>query len=202
MKRASTLLTAVTLGLLLTGCQTTSQSVYQDPKQESIVKTTRFQAYDVGKVTDKMIDSMLMSDYPFKPGTRQVVRWAGVKNKTNQHLDTKMITNRIRTQLVRSGRVRLVSDDGENDIRKSIANERKLSRSSAASATTRRQTGLMSASAFKLYGDIQEIASRDSNAKSSAYLVTINLIDVETGELIWADEKEIIKAKTRSTFGS
>lgn len=186
--------------VFLIGCQT-NPSVYRDANAEPTVKTTRLQAYDVKRVTDRMIDALLATDHPFKAGTRTVVRWAGISNKTNQHFDTKRITNRIRTKLINSGRVRIVSDDSESAIRKSISNERGLSQSKAASSNTRRKSGRLSASAFKLYGDIQEISSRDSSGKSRAYLTTINLIDVETGELIWAAEEEILKEKSRSTFG-
>ena len=37
--------------------------------------------------------------------------------------------------------------------------------------------------------------------KDVYYQMTMNLMDVENGELLWADQKEIRKQAKKSTFG-
>ena len=52
-----------------------------------------------------------------------------------------------------------------------------------------------------LTSNLSEIQQEQGRLKDVYYKFTMSLRDLKSGRLIWADEKEIRKQKTRSVFG-
>ena len=52
-----------------------------------------------------------------------------------------------------------------------------------------------------LYGSIADNQSINSAQKSLFFLITLKMINVKTGIIIWQDQKKIRKLQKRSTFG-
>ena len=198
MRFRSTALVIAT-ALVLGACQTT-ESVYRDTNAESEVKTTRWQAHDLQSTAIAMVDSFLND--PYIIGDDQpVIRFTGIKNKTSQHIDTKALSDRIRAYLIRSHRVRVLTDwDADKDQRKKARAEAKYSHSRAVDKATRRSLRKSKAAGYHLFGEVSEIHQTDANATERSYQIIMNLHDIETDELIWSDIKDIQKVKKRSFF--
>ncbi|RMD68873.1 MAG: penicillin-binding protein activator LpoB, partial [Gammaproteobacteria bacterium] len=80
----------VALGLF--GCATT-ETVYREPESGiPAVKTTRFQHTDLQMIASQMITSLLNS--PVIGDKRPIVAFGEVRNKTDQHIDTKLISDK------------------------------------------------------------------------------------------------------------
>ncbi len=190
---------ALSAAITMTGCQTT-QSVYKDPgAAEPAVKTTRWQAQDVQSTALKMVDSLLNDPELFGQG-KPSLRFSGIRNKTSQHIDTKRLSDRIRTHLIKSRKARILSDmHADADRRKDAMAEAKFSKSRYANQAQKKKTNFSSAS-YHLHGEISEIHSTDSRAASRAYQITLNLHDIQTDELLWADIKDIEKVKGKSIW--
>jgi len=184
--------------LTFTGCATT-ESIYKDTNaSESTVKSTRWQAQDVQSTAMAMVDSLLNN--PVIGGDRPIVRFSGIRNKTSQHIDTKRLSDRIRTQLIQSQKVRVLTDmDAEQSQRDYGKMETQLSNTRIADKDSKRKRSYKT-SEYHLFGEITEIHSTDSRASSRAYQITLNLYDYQTDELLWADIKDIEKAKSKSFF--
>ncbi len=185
--------------IALAGCQST-ESVYRDPgSAKPAVKSTRWQAQDVQSTALKMVDSLL-NDPTIIGSDRPIVRFSGVRNKTSQHIDTKRLSDRIRTHLIQSRKVRVLTDlDAEQGQRDYGSAEAKLSRTSAADSRYKRKRKYKT-SEYHLFGELTEIHTTDSSAASRAYQITLNLYDYQSDELLWADIKDIEKVKSKSAW--
>jgi uncharacterized protein (TIGR02722 family) len=191
---AASILTAVAS---LAGCQS-NPTVYRNPNAESAVKTNRWQAQDVQSTALRMVDSLLAD--PVIGDKKPIVRFSGIKNKTTQHIDTKRLSDRIRTYLIRSRKVRVLTDlDSEQDQRDYGGMEARMSRSGIADKSSKRKRKYKT-SEYHLFGEISEIYSTDGSAASRAYQITLNLYDYQTDELLWSDIQDIEKVTSKSFF--
>jgi hypothetical protein len=120
---------------------------------------------------------------------------AEVKNKTSEYIDTRSITDSIRAQLLKSGAVRFAVDtnamQNQTDelIRQNQTGLYKKSKS--------KKIGQMEGADFRVEGNITSIVKSTRDIKDVYYKFSLMLVNVESGVIEWADEKEIRKTSTR-----
>ncbi|MDG2202753.1 MAG: penicillin-binding protein activator LpoB, partial [Burkholderiales bacterium] len=92
---------------VIVGC---SKSVrYGDPKGVETV-TIEFGSTDLQSIAEQMTRSILTSPLVVE-GKRPLITVQDVENLTSEYIDTRGITDSIRTELARSGVVRFVVDE-------------------------------------------------------------------------------------------
>lgn len=182
--------------LLLAGCASQPQVTYQDPTAVETL-TTEFGTTDVQLITDKMVSSLL--ETPVLGTDRPVIWVSPIRNKTSEHIDTKMITDRIRTAMLKSGKVRFTAaSDISNELQQQLEYQNDASIVDPGTAAKRaKQVGAK----FMIYGEIGSIVKRTDTASLVDYQVTLNLTNVETGLIEWADDKSIRKGTARRAVG-
>ena len=52
-----------------------------------------------------------------------------------------------------------------------------------------------------LYGNLASIVKDNGKVKDVFYQLTMNLMDLKSGELVWADQQEIRKQSKKKTLG-
>ena len=115
--------------------------------------TVDFGSTDLQMIAAKMVESMLASPV-IQEGNRPVVQVASVKNKTMEHIDTKSITDKIRTTLLQSGKVQFSA----SEVRQEIIDELEYQRGSGyVDPSTRRQVGKQVGADYLLTGEITSI---------------------------------------------
>lgn len=159
-----------------------------------------FGSTDMQMIAEKMVTSLLEtgSIRPDKrtPEDPPVVSVSRIKNRTSEHIDTKSISDKIRTTLIRSGKVRFAASDMQDDLMDQVEQQAAL-----ASRATRKNTGNQIGAKYILGGEIMSIVKQAGREKDVFYKITLNLVDIESGVIIWADEKEIRKGTTRRMIG-
>jgi uncharacterized protein (TIGR02722 family) len=176
------------LAVVFHACGTKVQ--YGDPTAVETL-TVDFGSTDLQMIAEKMVQSLLSSP-AIQERYRPVLQVATLKNKTNEHIDTKSITDKIRTTLLNSGKVQFTA----SEIRQEVIDELEYQRGSGyVDPATRKQVGKQVGAAFLLAGEITSIAKERGNTKDVYYQMTLNLVDLETGLIAWADEKEIRKGE-------
>ena len=191
--------------LLLTfsGCAMNSSNAYKGnvsyKNAQDIEQTTlNFGSTDLNLIVEKMVTSLLRT--PILDGkNRPVIMLSKVKNKTSEHIDTKNITDKIKTTLLKSGRVRVTS---YNEIGQDLQDELEYQSSKYIKQDTAKKVGNQIAADYKIYGEITSIEKNDGNNIDLYYKMTLNLANIETGLTEWADEKEIRKAGSKSLFSN
>ena len=187
------ILPAMVVALFVTGCATTVQ--YSDETSSKPISTD-FGSSDLQQVAAKMVDSLLMDPVldDISSGGLPLLVVDKVKNKTMQHIDTESITDSIRTKLIRSRKFSFQDRTTEAALQEELAYQQVAAHDAIAS-------GQQDAPRYMLTANLSEIQQEQGRLKDVYYKFTMNLRDIRSGRLIWADEKEIRKQKTRSIFG-
>lgn len=176
---------------IMSGCTTVVK--YDDPKAIETV-TADFGSSDLQSSAETLTQSLLETRYIAKAQQPPKVRLRNVNNLTYEHIDTKAITDKIRIKLLKSGEVRFLADTAN-------LNQLKDEREFTSSATANKILKAMVDSDYIITGNVRSIKKSNDDLKDVYYNVSLELVDSKTGEILWADEKEIRKVTTKSSLG-
>ena len=182
------------VAMLASGCASTVE--YGDATSMKPVDTG-FGSADLQQIAAKMVDSLLADDLiqEISVGGAPLLIVDKVKNKTMQHIDTESVTDSIRTKLIRSRKFSFQDRTTEAALQEELAYQQGAAQDAIA-------FGQQDAPRYMLTSNLSEIEQSAGRLKDVYYKFTMSLRDLKTGRLIWADEQEIRKQKTRSVFGS
>jgi hypothetical protein len=202
MTFTKTVLATAAALLLLSGCATKdsagmvgagSDVKYGDAKAVETV-TADFGSSDLQSTAETLTQSLLESRYIAKAQQPPKVRLRTVNNLTYEHIDTKAITDKIRIKLLKSGQVRFLADTANLN---QVNDERDLTTTS----TTKTKMKAMTDSDYIVTGNVRSIKKANKDMKDVYYNISLELVDPQSGEILWADEKEIRKTTTKSSVG-
>ena len=181
------------LALFASGCATTVE--YGDETSSKPI-ATEFGSSDLQQIAAKMVDSLLVDEVIAEISVNgpPLLIVDKVKNKTMQHIDTESVTDSIRTKLIRSRKFSFQDRTTEGALNEELAYQQVASKDPIAS-------GQQDAPQYMLTSNLSEIEQNQGRLQDVYYKYTMSLRDLKSGRLIWADEKEIRKQKTRSIFG-
>lgn len=186
----SVCLTVVILAAgLAGGCS--KQVRYGDPKAVETV-SLEFGSTDLQVIAESMTRSLLQAPVVAN-GSRPIVTVQDVKNKTSEYIDTRAITDSIRAELVKSGRVRFAVD--EVAMQEQIS-ELERQQSEYYDAEQSAEIGRMVGAAYRLQGNIISIVKQNKDVKDVYYKFNLQLWNVRNGLLEWSDEKDIRKTES------
>ncbi len=178
--------------LLAAGCAKDTVR-YGDARGVETV-TNEFGSTDLQMIAESMTRSMLNSAPVIGSTNRPIVTVQDVKNKTSEYIDTKSITDSIRVELQKSGKVRFAVDAAE--MRQQIE-ELQRQQSEYYDANKSAEIGKMTGAAYRLEGNITSIVKQAKDVKDVYYKFNLQLWDIQSGLLEWTDEKEIRKTTTK-----
>ncbi len=183
------LLLAVITACAIGGCS--KQVRYGDPKSVETVNL-QFGSTDLQVIAEAMTRSLLQAPV-VADGSRPIVTVQDVKNKTSEYIDTRAITDSIRAELVKSGRVRFAVD--EVAMEEQIA-ELERQQSEYYDQEQSAEIGRMVGAAYRLQGNIVSIVKENADVKDVYYKFNLQLWNVRNGLLEWSDEKDIRKTES------
>ena len=187
---------------LFSGCSTKGGSgvvagdgsvSYGDSKAVETL-TADFGSSDLQATAEKMTQSLLETRYISKAQQPPKVRLRDVKNQTYEHIDTKAITDKIRIKLLNSGAVRFLADKSNLD---QVNDERDLTETSTKKTSVKAMTN----SDYIITGTVRSIKKATKDVQDVYYNISLELVDPQSGEILWADEKEIRKTTNKSSIG-
>jgi uncharacterized protein (TIGR02722 family) len=174
----------------LGGCS--KKITYGDPKGIETV-TVEFGSTDLQKIVEEMTRSFLNSKV-VTSGIGPIVTVQEVNNKTSEYIDTRMITDSIRTQLSQSSVVRFVVD--EVAMQEAISEIERQQNSEYYDQDTATEKGRMVGAAYRLTGNVASIVKQNSDTKDVYYKINLQLWNVQNGLLEWSEETEIRKSRS------
>jgi penicillin-binding protein activator len=176
--------------IVLSGCA--EKTRYGDARGVETV-TNQFGSTDLQMIAESMTRSMLNT--PIATGAeRPIMTVQEIKNKTSEYIDTRSITDSIRVELQKSGRVRFAVDAAAMNQQ---IEELKRQQSDYYDAKKTAEIGKMVGAAYRIEGNITSIVKEAKDVKDVYYKFSLQLWNVQSGLLEWADEKEIRKTTTR-----
>jgi len=189
-------LLALFSSMTLVGCASTPTvggNVQYGSAKDVEQVTSDFGSTDLQMIAESMARSLAQTVSGNKE--KPLVTVADVKNKTDEYIDTKSITDSIKTQLLKSGTVRFATDI--SDMQNQTDELMRQNNSGLYKKSTRAKMGNMQAAQFRIEGNLTSIVKRGANIKDVYYKFTLMMTDIESGTLEWMDEKEIRKTARR-----
>ena len=190
-------LACIATGSLLSGCST--EVSYGDAKETETV-TVEYGSTDLQSLASKMARSLADSPAVKEASAngRPVLFVDSIRNKSSEHIDTEALTDSMRTQLLRSGKFRFVDMSKVQSVKEQLEYQQQSGMvNPAAMVRLGKQTGAQ----YMLYGNLASIVKDNGKVKDVFYQLTMNLMELESGELIWADQQEIRKQSRKKTLG-
>ncbi len=199
-KSSCNVFAALALGFALTGCAKDFEGTYSDPQKVEIVDD-KWSESDAHKVAASMINQVLTKPWlaGFEAAKKQkpIVIVDEIANRTDEHIDTKALTEAMTDELINSGKVRFVNAEK----RKQILEEIKYQNSGTTEAKTRKSIGKQIGADFMLSGAISSSVHTQGGLKTVTYQTALTLTDLETAEIVWSAKEEIKKRFNRSSKG-
>ena len=189
--RPVALLPIMLAAVLAAGCAKDTVR-YGDAKGVETV-TNQFGSTDLQMIAESMTRSLLNSQV-VTDAKRPVMTVQEVKNKTSEYIDTRSITDSIRTELQKSGRVRFAVDQA--DMQQQV-DELKRQQSELYEKSKAAQIGKMVGAVYRLEGNITSIVKQAKDVTDVYYKFNLQLWNVQNGLMEWGDEKEIRKTTTK-----
>jgi uncharacterized protein (TIGR02722 family) len=189
--RGLALATALALAALGAGCAK-EQTRYGDARGVETL-TNQFGSTDLQMMAESMARSMNQAPI-IASANLPVVTVQEVRNKTSEYIDTRAITDSIRSELQKGGKVRFAVDASGMSQQ---TDELKRQQSELYAKEQAAEMGRMVGAQYRLEGNIVSIVKQVKDAKDVYYKLNLQLWNVRNGLLEWSDEKEIRKTTTR-----
>jgi hypothetical protein len=178
--------------LLAGGCAQ-EQVRYGDAKSVETV-TNQFGSTDLQMIAESMTRSMLQAPV-VASNNLPIVTVQEVKNKTSEYIDTRAITDSIRAELQKSGKVRFAVDAAAMEQQ---VEELQRQQSEMYDKEEAAQIGKMIGAQYRLEGNITSIVKQAKDVKDVYYKFNLQMWNIRSGLLEWSDEKEIRKTTSKS----
>jgi uncharacterized protein (TIGR02722 family) len=183
---------AICVAVGLSGCAS-EKTKYGDARGVETV-TNQFGSTDLQMIAESMTRSMVNAPV-VAAGNLPVMTVQEVKNKTSEYIDTRAITDSIRVELQKSGRVRFAADAAAMDQQ---IEELKRQQSDYYDPKKSTEIGKMVGASYRLVGNISSIVKEAKGVKDIYYKFNLQLWNIQNGLLEWTDEKEIRKTTSKT----
>jgi penicillin-binding protein activator len=191
MNATRSLALAVVAAVVLAGCAK-EQTRYGDARGVETV-TNEFGSTDLQMMAESMARSMNQAPI-IASANLPVVTVQEVRNKTSEYIDTRAITDSIRSELQKGGKVRFAVDAAGMSQQ---TEELKRQQSELYAKEQAAEMGRMVGAQYRLEGNIVSIVKQVKQTKDVYYKLNLQLWNIRNGLLEWSDEKEIRKTTTR-----
>jgi len=190
----SALLTA----LLLAGCVSSGVKnpsgvpvTHMTADEQGFVAGTGIESQDLVTVADKMARSVLGIPQIANAATPPVIVLDPVDNQTRFPINKDIFLTRIRTELNKEARGKVVFL--ARDRMAALEHERKMKQEGAVTADSNPSVQEFKGANYFLTGTLQGLSTRTKAGTSDYILYAFQLIDARTSAIVWEDSAEIKK---------
>jgi penicillin-binding protein activator len=168
-----------------------------DPTVKGPASGIGIESQDITAMTDKMLRDILATPQisARKTPPRIIVDSSDFTNEGSQPINKNLIVNRLRVELNRAAKGKIKFIGREYDY--ALQHERALKREGETDIGTTGLTKALFGVDFKLVGSIGTLdtsAMRSSGLRQRYTQVTFEMLDLESGEIIWSNNYEMEKA--------
>ncbi|MEN9724447.1 MAG: hypothetical protein RJB38_2433 [Pseudomonadota bacterium] len=189
-------LAVLSSGLISCGPKAFTKGEYDDPQRVALLDD-KFNEADMQQMADTIVQAMIQCDSVATAAQRPVVAVEKVANRTEEHIDTSSLTDKIRTALIKSKKVRFVDKAG----RSAIEEEYQYGEGGNVAAATAKKRGKQTGVDYLLGGSLATNVQQVGNDKLIYYKLTMNLTHVESSEIDCTEEREIRKKYRKRSVG-
>ena len=188
---------------LLLGCGCSGAPHRIDPAgDQTLTSTHRIDVKDWQTAALKSIDSLLASGALNRADGRKTIVMVGeVKNNTSTPVNTRILTDKIRQAILRSGKAVTTTAVGAKGAEETAVRQvRELENDDLFNQATVQKRGTVIAPDMSLSGEIVQQSNRVGRVEESYFFFHVVMTDLATGLAVWEDNVEIGKQETKSIF--
>jgi len=162
--------------MLFMGCASNDGKVVRVDPRDIQDTDANYGAEDLHIFVHKMVSSMLQSpDLNIKEKKYIALGTLNIASGVDEHIDTLLIKNSIRTNLIKSTKINFVDTEHLKELH--------------GDAFIKKD--------FLLTGNVHAIKKENRKGVDNFYMLTLILTDAKTSKIIWTEEKEIRKVVNR-----
>ena len=187
--------------VLMTSCGTTARMI-EIGSDEDLTTISSIDPRDWQKAAADSISAMLESGALKRAdGRKNVVMISRIRNYTLQHLDSRLLTAKMRQAILASGQAIVTSAIGNSsNIDLAVRRIRDKEYDDLFDQSTVQKRGTVIAPDLSLSGSITQQTMVQGRTEESYFVFHLVLTDLKTGLALWEDNVEIAKQGTRSIF--
>ncbi|MEI8352851.1 MAG: hypothetical protein WCG36_11150 [bacterium] len=201
IKLSLIVLSALVIG---TGCSAFRASVQNEDVGNASVRPmdTGYDFGDLRWLGESVGLDLLAAPIIDQTGRKPILVVMGIENRTDEHIDTKAITDTIRTKVINTGKASFVNESQrDNQLREQgyqLAN---------CTPETRVMVGRQLGARYMLTGSLVKITKdtprqvRLSKQEQVYFQLTIEVTDLETGLIAWTTQKERVRGASKPLIG-
>jgi uncharacterized protein (TIGR02722 family) len=193
----------IAVGMLVTsGCSAFRRSVSQTDLSNPVLYDARYGYADLRSWGKAVGDTIVGSDFVKGLKASPIFVVMGVQNRTTQHVDTKALTDTMRTTIMEAGKAQFVNESRRDDLLKEqgyqLAN---------CTPETQAAIGRQLGAGYMLTGSLVEIKKesgrqvRVSAQEEIYYQLTMEITDLTTGLIVWTKQEERALTTSKPLFG-
>ncbi|RJP42886.1 MAG: penicillin-binding protein activator LpoB [Desulfobacteraceae bacterium] len=194
------LVLAILAGMMMAGCSATTRDF--DPT-DTIHYDASYDFSDKNKIVDALVESLSHRSPLAARNDRPVVIVYDVANRTSEHISTDLITDDIRQRILETGKARFVNKVQRDNIQKELSYQY----GGDVTADTRAQRARQVGAEYMISGTLRSITKKEPDQvrlkkrKLQYYSLTLELTDLESGLIEWADSVEIVREEAKPIIG-
>ena len=190
------------VAILFSGCGTTAHRVDASGNRGiTTVNELNFKDWQIA--AEKGIRSLLASGTLSRAdGRKSILMISTVKNSTTQHINTRILTDKIRQAVLRSGKALTTTAVGANGPEDKASKQvRRLEDDDMFNQETVQKAGTAIAPDMSLAGEIVQERTVSGRMRESYFFIHMTLTDLKTGLAVWEDNVEIVKQAEKPLMG-
>jgi hypothetical protein len=194
-------LVALSILSLGNGCSVFRATVQNEEVSKASVKPldTTYDFADLRLLAEAVTSEL--AEAPVLAG-KPILVVMGIENRTDEHIDTKAITDTIRTTLINGGKVSFVNESRRDSVMKEQGFQ-------LANCTPETQTliGKQLGARYMLTGSLIKIKKDTpkqlslSKLEKVYYQLTVEVTDLQTGLIAWTMQKDRIRGASKPILG-
>lgn len=188
------------MALTLGACAATTRTLDPDVEQHY---DASYDFSDKKQIVDALTNSLLSAASVSTENEKPVIIIYGIDNETSEHISTGGISDDIRLALIRSGEYRFIN----REQRQNVLDEADYQHAGFVAPEQRVSEGRQLGADYILSGTLRSIEKQQprqwrlNKRELIYYSMNLELTDLETGEINWADAVEIARESSRPIIG-
>lgn len=160
-----------------------------------------FDFVDMREISQSVADEMI-NTFLAKQDDPPIMMIAGIENRTSQYMDTKALTDRMRTEIFKSHKAQFINETRRADLLKEQGYQ-----AVNVTAETQVRIGQQLGAKYMISGSMIEMSQtgpkevRISKKKEKYYKLTLEVTDLTTGLLTWMTEREFARKASEPLIG-
>lgn len=191
----------IAIAVLTTGCAATTRAI--DPNEDTIHYDANYDFSDKKEIVATLTDSLMNTTLLNRESGKPIIVTYGIANETAEHINTGGISDDIRLSLIKAGEYRFVNRKQRNNA---LA-EADFQYAGFVPPEQRIVEGRQLGANYILAGTLRSIEKKQprqwrlNKRKLVYYSLNLEMTNIQTGEISWADNVEIARESKQPIIG-